>query len=107
MHRRRLRQIRIRSTLRCSTRAGLLVKVSAAHQRANLAVGNAALQHPEAAVGMDIFDPARAQDLVGLLDRPSDRFSGFNLRALDVDHAEPKSDLWAKVFEYLQLLGRA
>src|SRR5262245_22446255 len=55
---------------------------------------------------MDIFDPPRAKNLVGSLDRPGDRFSGFNLGALDVDHAEPKSDFWAKVLEYLQLLGR-
>src|ERR1700691_348931 len=35
-----------------------LVEVAAEHERADFAVGNATLKHPEPAVGMDIFHPA-------------------------------------------------
>ena len=52
--------------------AAPFVEVASAHQRADLAVGDAALQHPEAAVGMDVSHAARAEHLLGALDRARD-----------------------------------
>ncbi len=36
------------------------IEIAAVHQRADLAVGDPALQHPEATIGMDVLDPSRS-----------------------------------------------
>ena len=50
-------------TLRQMRLVAALIKVAAQHQRADLAVGDAALEHPEPAIGMDVFHPAAPSTL--------------------------------------------
>lgn len=83
-----------------------LVKVPALHKRPDLAVRHAALQHPEAAVGMDVTDPALAEHLVGVFDRPRDGVRRLDLGPLDVDNTEAEADLRAQVTEHLEFLLR-
>src|SRR5260221_14786637 len=52
------------------------VEIAPRDQRAHLAVGNTALEHPEAAIGMDIADAARTDQAFGALDAARDRFCG-------------------------------
>src|SRR5271156_5324916 len=68
-----------------------LVEIAPQHQRANFAVGDAALEHPEPAIGMDVFHAPDAQYLVGVL---------------DVDDAEAKADFGAQFLEYGEFFWR-
>jgi hypothetical protein len=84
-----------------------LVEVAPGGQRAHLAVGHVALQHPEAAVGMDVAHPSLAQDLVCALDGACDLVRALDLGALDVDDAEAEADLAPQVLEHRELFRRA
>jgi hypothetical protein len=50
-----------------------LEQITPGDQRSDRAVRNIALEHPEAAVGMDIGDAAAADRSLGTFDRPCDR----------------------------------
>jgi hypothetical protein len=51
-----------------------LIEVAAEHQGTNFSIRNPALEHPEAAIRMDVFHPADAEHLVGMLDRTGNGF---------------------------------
>src|SRR5690242_8363550 len=68
-----------------------LVEIAAAGEGADLGVGDAALEHPEAAVRVDVADPPGAERLLGALDRARDRVGRLDLRRLDVDDPEPEA----------------
>ena len=61
-------------------------------ERANLGVCNAALQHPEAAIRVDIFHAAGAQHFLSAFDRARNLISRFGFGLLDVDHTQAKAD---------------
>ena len=67
-------------------------------ERANLGVGNAALQHPETAIGMDVLDAASAQYFFSVFNRARDLIGRFGFGFLDVDHTQAKAEAIAKQF---------
>src|SRR5204863_3775207 len=76
-------------------------------ERANLAVDDAPLQHPEAAVGVDVLQPALADRLHDVLDALGDELRTFDLVVLDVNHADAQADLWIEIRKDLELVVAA
>ena len=66
------------------------VEVTPLDQRTNISIGDAALEHPEAAIRMDIGDPSSSDRFVGRLNRTRNGVGGFDFGLLDVDDAETK-----------------
>src|SRR6185503_15453068 len=64
------------------------IKITTPDQRAHLAVGDAALEHPEPAIGMDVADAALADYAFRALDATRDRVGGFNDSRFDVDDTQ-------------------
>ncbi len=60
--------------------------------------------HPEAAVGVDVFEAVGAEGFVDAFDGPGDVFGGFDDRGFDVDEAEADADGGLDVLESLQFL---
>jgi hypothetical protein len=56
-----------------------VMQITSSDQGLDLAVGDTALEHPEAAIGMNVFDPFGAEHLFGALDRTRDRFRRLDL----------------------------
>src|SRR5437867_6005976 len=78
-------------------------EIPALDQRANLAVDDAALQHPEAAIGMDV-PQAISHGLDDALDARRDQLRTLDLVVFDVDHANPEADPRIEVAEDFQLV---
>src|ERR1019366_4853028 len=72
----------------------------------DLAIGDGASEHPEAAIGMDPTDASGAEDTFGALDGPRDLLGRFDAIDLHIDHADAELDLRVDIFERLQILGR-
>ena len=83
-----------------------LIQVPALDQGADLGVGDGAFEHPEAAIWVDVAQPAVAEQVRGALDGAGDPVGAFDLRDLDIDDAEPEADLRAQALEGGQFLGR-
>src|SRR5262245_3886197 len=82
------------------------IAVAPAHEGAQLAVRNAALEHPEPAVWMHIGHPAGSEDFLRALDGARDGIRGLDLSRFDVDDAKPEADLRPQVAEGLELVRR-
>ena len=74
------------------------------NQGFHLAVGDAPLQHPEAAVRMDITETLDTTDGVGgSIDGPGDLVRALDAIVFDVDDADPDPDLRANIGQGSQL----
>src|SRR5215471_2284766 len=89
--------------LRCGP---ALVAIPARDERPDLAVRDRALEHPEAAVGMDVLDPSGSDRPLRGLDRARDGVGCLDFGALDVNYADTHPDLRAEILEHRQLLDR-
>jgi len=76
-------------------------EVPAGGKSAHFAIGDGALQHPEAAVGVDPSNPLQSQRLDCPLDPPRYLIGGFDLIILDVDHPHAKGDRGFQVAEHV------
>src|SRR5262249_34464710 len=76
-------------------------------ERPQLAVGDGALQHPEAAVRMHPLDALGAQHLDRVVDAAGDFVGLLGFVVLDVDHADAEGDAGLQVAEHVQLLVAA
>ena len=81
--------------------------VAAQRQRAHLGIGDRALEHPEAAVRVDVAHAPCAQHLLGAFDGARHLVGAFHVGGLDVDHAQAEADLRLQVLERRQFLARA
>ena len=81
------------------------IQVASGDQRADLSVGDTTLEHPESAVGIDVFDPLPTQYPLRTLKQTRDRFGRFDFSRLDVDHPQSQADLWPQVTEGRQFIG--
>ena len=79
-----------------------LIQIAARDEGPDLAVRDAPLEHPEAAIGMDVAHPPRSQHGICPLDAARDRVGGLDLRALDVHDTEAEADLRPEVPEHLR-----
>ena len=75
-------------------------------ERANLGIGNSALQHPEAAVGMNVLHAARPEHFLGTLNRARDLIGRFCFGLLDVDHTQAKTDFRVEVAKHFEHIYR-
>src|SRR5437667_4388583 len=62
-------------------------------QYTQLLLGHAAMEHPEAAIGMNVAQPSFAEGPHDLFDPARDQRRFFNFVVLDVDNADPQADL--------------
>src|SRR5262245_55654508 len=83
-----------------------LVAIPTSNKRPHLAVRDRALEHPEAAVGMDVLDASRPDRPLRGLDRARDGVRGLDFGALDVNYTDTHPDLRAQIPEHRQLLDR-
>jgi hypothetical protein len=74
-------------------------------QRLDLAVGDAALEHPEAAVGVDELHAACAELFLGRFDAAGDFVGGFDVVHLDVHDAETDTDFGIEFLERVEISG--
>ena len=81
------------------------MKVPPLYQGTDLSIRDVALEHPEPAVRMDIFDPPAAEHFLGPFDCARDLIRGLDFRRFNVDDAEPEPDLRTQIAEYRELLG--
>src|SRR5688572_27033704 len=79
------------------------VQVAALDQGPHLPVRHRAVEHPEAAVGMDPADALRAQDPRRLLDTARHLLRQLHLVVLDVDDAHAQDDRGLEAAEDIQL----
>src|SRR5262245_4651221 len=73
-------------------------------QGAHLAVGDAPVEHPEAAVRVNIFEPALAGLPDDRLDAGSDELRAFDFVVLDVDDSDAEADVRIEVAKHFQLV---
>ena len=78
--------------------------VSSCNQCPHLPIGDRALQHPKAAIGMDPADSILAQHLHGSLNPLGDAIGRFHFVVFDVDHAHAKADRWLEIAKDLQFV---
>src|ERR1035437_3975114 len=83
------------------------VLVAAGDEGLDLAVGDAALEHPEAAVGVHPADATGADLLFHGLDARRDLVGGLDVVHLDVDHADAEEDFFVDVLERIDVALRA
>src|SRR5437764_13731147 len=57
-----------------------LVKITSVHQSSDLAIRDVALEHPEAAVRMDVFDPFGTEHFLGSFDCTRDLIRRLDFR---------------------------
>src|SRR4051812_37014790 len=67
------------AALRGSTLYAAFIEITTRDQRPDLTIGDAALEHPETTVRMNIPDAARANDCLPALDQPRDCIGAFDL----------------------------
>src|ERR1700752_1419575 len=82
------------------------MKFASADQGTDLSIRDVALEHPEPAVRMDVFDPLAADHFFGPFDCAGDLIRGLDFRRFDVDDAEPEPDLRTQIAECRELLRR-
>ena len=68
------------------------VQVTSLDQRRDLAIGYGSLEHPEAAIRVDVANAARTESVLGTLERPGDFVRCFNVVCLDIDHPDANPD---------------
>ena len=68
----------------------------------NLPVGNAPLEHPKPAIGMNVLDAAFSQDLFRLFDIPRDFIRALDPVVFDVDDAQTDAQAFR---QFLQTRG--
>src|SRR5690606_11028899 len=78
-------------------------KISTLDQRPHLAIGHASLEHPKAAVGMDVPHPVGAEHRRCMFEPPGDEVGRLDLVVLDVDHAEADPDPRVEIAQRLEL----
>src|SRR6185295_8452752 len=98
-----------RGAFRCirSSRHGsepALEQVAPFDERANLAIDNAALQHPEPAVRMDVLQTVGPDRLDDPLDAGRDEIGALDLVVLDVHDADAEADSSIEIGEDVELL---
>ena len=64
-----------------------LIKIATGDQRSNFAIRDGALQHPESAIRIHVFDAVLAEHGFRLFEAARDRVGRFNLSRFDIDHA--------------------
>src|SRR5690606_4175367 len=82
-----------------------LEPVATGAQRADLGVGDRALEHPEAAIRVNVAHAPGAQRLLGPLDRAGHVVGALDVGGLDVDHAQAEADPRIELGEGIQLVG--
>ena len=84
-----------------------LEKIPAFRQGFELAVGDAAFEHPEAAVGMDVADASWADEIRCVLNTACDLVCGFDVVHFDVHHAQSDADAWIEIAQCFEVRGWA
>src|SRR5579864_5545146 len=79
-------------------------QIPSLHERAHLAIRDAALQHPEPAIRMNVPQPLRPQRFHNILDARRDQLGGFHLVVFDIDQADPQADLRIQFIKKCQLV---
>ena len=87
-------------------RGNALKEVTAKPQRAHLGIGNRALEHPEAAVGVDVTHAPCSDHLLCTLNCTRHLICTLYISGLDVNHTQAQTDLGLEVLEGLQFLSR-
>ena len=80
------------------------IEISAGDERAHFAIGNGALEHPEAAIGMDVVDAIGAEHSGGALDALRDDFGGLDGIVLDVDDADAETYAAIEIAERFEFI---
>ena len=73
----------------------------------DLSIGDGALEHPKAAVGMEVMNAFGTQLVCCFLDGLGDFVSGFNMIHLDIDDAQTQTDFRANLLKCLQVFNRS
>src|SRR5437867_9639469 len=73
------------------------------HQRTQLPISYAALQHPETTVGMDVAQPALSKRPDDFIDTARDEIRLFHFVVLDIYHAYPQGDFGVEPLKNRQL----
>src|SRR5215470_9376062 len=81
----------------CGDLMATLEQVAAFDQGAHLAVGDAPVEHPEAAIRMNIFEPALAGLIDDHFDARGDELWAFNFVVFDVNDTDAEADVRIEV----------
>src|SRR3984893_10614744 len=79
-------------------------QISSLDQGVHLTVHHAPLQHPEAAIGMNISEPLWPQGLHDILDARCHQVRAFHFVVLDIDQTDSESDLRIEIGKDGQLV---
>src|SRR5213593_1776747 len=82
------------------------VFVAASDEGTHFGVRDTALEHPEAAIRMNVADATGAKKFFGGFNTASDFRSAFNNCGLDVDHAKTQADFRIEIFEACKFVNR-
>src|SRR5215510_16124859 len=88
----------------CGNLRAPLEQITSFDQGAHLAVGDAPVEHPEAAVRVNIFEPAIAGLPDNRFDTGSDELRAFDFVVLDVYDSDAEADVRIEVAKHFQLV---
>src|SRR5580704_19026037 len=92
--------------LLCSSFLPPFVEIATGNERAYLAIGDGTLEHPEAAVGVYVFDAVLAQHSFRAFEPTRDRSRRFDYRRFDVDDTEPDADFRPEITKHGKFVRR-
>src|SRR5262245_63308830 len=88
----------------CGYLGAPLEQITSFDQGAHLAVGDAPVEHPEAAVRVNIFEPALAGLPDNSFDAGGDELGAFDFVVLDVDDSDAEADVRIEVAKHFQVV---
>src|SRR5208337_3340904 len=83
------------------------IEISAGDERAHFGIGNGAMEHPEATIGMDVVDAIGAEHSGGALDALRDDLGSLDGIVFDVDDADAETDAAVEIAEGFELVVAA
>src|SRR5689334_12622637 len=79
-------------------------QIAALDERAHFAVGDAALEHPESTVGMDIAHALRSKRLGRVLETARNELRGFDCVVLDINDTQAEPNVRIEIAKSFELI---